>query len=87
MITRDELIRMGVIDMNELREQDDRLARELRRLKVLESTPAQSLAEIRAEAVIEAIEKCNANAQEEDNGERLIYVSDLIDHANRIKEG
>lgn len=41
MITRDELIRMGVIDMNELREQDDRLARELRKLKVIESmTPA-----------------------------------------------
>lgn len=41
---------------------------------------------IKAEAVIEAIEKCNANSQEEDSGERLIYVSDLVDHVNRIKD-
>lgn len=54
---------------------------------VINSTQHQSLSDIRAEAVIEAIEKCNANAQEEDNGERLIYISDLVDHANRIKEG
>lgn len=56
-------------------------------IAAIDSTPAQSLADIRAEAVIEAIEKCNASAQEEDNGERLIYISDLVDHASRIKEG
>jgi len=36
MITRDELIRLGVINLDELRDQDDRLARELRKLRVSE---------------------------------------------------
>jgi len=50
-------------------------------------TCVQSLSDIKAEGVIGAIEKCNANAEEEDNGERLIYVSDLVDYANQLKEG
>ena len=50
-------------------------------------TCAKSLSDVKADAVIGAIEKCNANAEEEDNGERLIYVSDLVDYANQLKEG
>jgi len=54
--------------------------------RAISESAAQHLADIKADAVIEAIEKCNTNAQEEDSGERLIYVSDLVDHANLIKE-
>ena len=56
-------------------------------LDLITKTATQSLSEVKAEAVIGAIEKCNANAEEEDNGERLIYVSDLVDYANQLKEG
>ena len=63
MITRDELIRMGVIDMYELREQDDRLARELRKLNVIESmTP-----------VWEHLENNQPFIQQKMQGKRRVY--------------
>ena len=53
--------------------------------KAVDSSNVQSLTEVKAGAVISAIENCNKNAEEEDGGERLIYVSDLVDYANKLR--
>jgi len=52
--------------------------------EVLDESPAQSLADIRAEAVIEAADKVESWGY---GGHRIAKYKDLIDHANRIKEG
>ena len=52
----------------------------------MNKTPAQSLADIRAEAVMELTTSAGV-FEHEYTGEMLIGVDDIKDHANRIKEG
>ena len=54
--------------------------------KILAKTPAQSLGDVRAKAVMDAIDECRAENME--GGQKwLCRVVDLEDYANKLKEG
>lgn len=55
-------------------------------IAAIDSTPAHSLADIRAEAVMELTTSAGVFTHEF-TGEELICIGDIIDYANRIKEG